>query len=414
MLGLGTRRPGVRALMVGALAACGMVGAVFAFVSSAGASSSSAPGSVVPAKDPFYAAPANIASYSPGQVVASRPVTLSLGVSENAWQISYRSEDSLGNPEMAVTTLVVPTAAWTGKGSRPAVSVEQPEDSTGSQCAPSYVMAGTKGGGEDTDLATMLKDGYAVQDPDYEGPNSAWLAGPQAGHAVLDAIRAADQFAAGGLSGSTPWALDGYSGGANGTGWAAQLQPTYAPDVHLVAVAMGGTPADPKAVGKYIDGTVFAGFEAAAVWGISEDYPGLAAVVKSIENAKGAKALAEVGGECLPTILAQFLGAKLSSFSTVADPIDLPAVQPYLLANTIGQAPPTTAPIYDYHAIGDEIVPVGQDDTLVSNWCADGATVDEVRDKGGEHVIEWTSRMSSVETFIADAFAGDKPTNTCS
>jgi hypothetical protein len=314
---------------------------------------------------------------------------------------------------MAVTTLAVPTAAWTGIGPRPAVSVEQPEDSTGTQCAPSYVMAGSKGAGEDIDLKTMLKDGYAVQNPDYEGPKSAWLAGPQAGHAVLDAIRATDQFAAGGLNGSTPWALDGYSGGANATGWAAQLQPTYAPDVHLVAVAMGGTPADPKAVAKYIDGTAFAGFEPAAIYGISQDYPGAAAAVKELENAKGAAAFAEVAGECLPTILTQFLGAKLANYSTVADPIDSPIIQPYLLDNTIGQGPPTSAPIYDYHANGDEIVPVGQDNTLVSNWCADGATIDEVRDAGGEHAIEWTSRLSSVETFIADMFAGDKPTDTC-
>jgi len=111
------------------------------------AAPTSGPGSVVPAQDPFYTAPANIASYAPGQIVASRAVTLSLSTPSNAWQISYRSDDSHGNPEMAVTTLVVPTAPWTGLGTRPAVSYEIAEDSTGTQCAPSYQMASTGGAG---------------------------------------------------------------------------------------------------------------------------------------------------------------------------------------------------------------------------------------------------------------------------
>ncbi|MEU5883046.1 lipase family protein [Spirillospora sp. NPDC047279] len=52
--------------------------------------------------------------------------------------------------------------------------------------------------------------------------------------------------AAPGIGKSNPWTLNGYSGGANATGWAAQLQPAYAPDVTLKGIAMGGTPADPE------------------------------------------------------------------------------------------------------------------------------------------------------------------------
>jgi hypothetical protein len=36
----------------------------------------------------------------------------------------------------------------------------------------------------------------------------------------------------------------GYSGGAIATGWAAQLQPTYAPELAFVGAVAGGTPAD--------------------------------------------------------------------------------------------------------------------------------------------------------------------------
>jgi len=376
------------------------------------AAPTSGPGSVVPAQDPFYTAPANIASYAPGQIVASRAVTLSLSTPSNAWQISYRSDDSHGNPEMAVTTLVVPTAPWTGLGTRPAVSYEIAEDSTGTQCAPSYQMASTGGAGEDLDLNTMLSNGWAVQDPDYEGPGSQWMAGVQAGHAVLDGIRAADSFLPGGLSSSTRWGLDGYSGGANATGWAAQLQPTYAPALHLVGVAMGGTPADPKAVATYLDGGLFSGFEFAAAWGISQAYP--EANIPSLLNAKGEAAFTKIGGgECLLSILSAFPLKQIANYANVSDPLDVPSVAAVLAEDTLGNAKPTSAPIYDYHANTDEVVPVAQDNTLVQNWCARGASVDKVRDLIGEHGLEAVLRLGDTETFLTDRFLGEPAANSC-
>ncbi len=369
------------------------------------------PGSVVPAQDPFYTAPANIASLQPGQIVASRPVTLNLSVPSHAWQISYKSENSLGNPELTVTTLIVPNAAWTGAGSRPAVSYQGPEDSTGTQCAPSYVMAKSKGSGYDLDLGTMLGYGWAVTDPDYEGPNSAWMAGPQAGHAVLDGIRAADSFTTGGLSTSTQWALDGYSGGAQATGWAAQLQPTYAPELHIAGVSMGGTPADPEAVGQYIDGTLFSGFEFAASWGINQDFP--IANLTSILNAKGQLAETQVAGKCLPDILLMFPFKKIADYSTVPNPFAVPSIAAVLKEDTLGQAVPTSAPIYDYHGDADKIVPVTQDNTLVSNWCTLGAKVEEVRNAGQGHVSEIAAGESGSLSFLKASFAGQKPTSTC-
>ncbi len=63
--------------------------------------------------------------------------------------------------------------------------------------------------------------------PDFEGPKSVFMAGPQAGHAVLDGIRAVKNFGTGGVGAANKWALNGYSGGAQATGWAAELsRPT--------------------------------------------------------------------------------------------------------------------------------------------------------------------------------------------
>ena len=71
---------------------------------------------------------------------------------------------------------------------------------------------------------------------------SAFGPGHLAGQAVLDSVRAVLAFNQSQLdAASTRVAAIGYSGGALATGWAAALQPTYAPDVELIASSFGGT-----------------------------------------------------------------------------------------------------------------------------------------------------------------------------
>ncbi|QMU71445.1 lipase family protein [Streptacidiphilus sp. P02-A3a] len=390
------------------------VGAATASATARPSTAAPAPGSVVPDQDSFYTAPADIASYQPGQVVGSRPVpdvaVAGVSVPLDAWQISYRTNDSGNQPELAVTTLVVPQTAWAGGGPRPAVSLQSPEDSLGTECAPSYLIA-TGGDAEEIGLsAELLLSNWAVAFPDFEGPKSVFMAGPQAAHAVLDGIRAVRNFDTDGIGAANPWALDGYSGGAEATGWAAQLQPSYAPDVPLVGAAIGGTPADPTAVAQYMDGGAFSGFEFAAAYGIATEFP--QAGIKSLLNSRGQQDFATIGGECELTILGQFPFRELSQDTTVADPLGVPSVAAVLARDTLGATAPAT-PVYDYHADTDEIVPVGQDNTLVGNWCHAGGTVQEVRDLVGEHSEEAVARETSVQLFLDARFAGVPATSTC-
>jgi hypothetical protein len=364
-------------------------------------------GAVVPDLDPFYAAPANIAGYAPGAVVGTRTVAAKSSIAVNAWQISYRTNDSHDQPELAVTTVLVPTAAWTGAGGRPAVSEQTAEYSTGTQCAPSYSVST---GGSVLNASAFLGKGWAVAVPDYEGPKSAWMAGPQAGHAVLDGVRAVRNFTADGVGATSPWALDGYSGGAEATGWAAQLQASYAPELHFVAAALGGLPADPGAVAKSLDGGLFSGFEFAATYGLNADFP--EAGIPAILNANGQRDLAAVKGKCLSDILGGFALKTLSSDSTTRTPLTVPSVAAVLQVNTLGASAPKM-PIFDYHADTDEVVPVAQDTTAVRAWCAKGASVEIIRDLVGEHIEEGAFRAASAQQFIANEFAGKKPTNNC-
>ncbi|MGI8331069.1 lipase family protein [Actinomadura scrupuli] len=374
-----------------------------------------APGSVPPDQDPFYAAPADIASYAAGQVVASRQVTPKAGDlanTTNAWQISYRTNDSHDQPELAVTSLLVPKAAWTGTGSRPVVSVQAPEDSTGTQCAPSYGLSSGSGYAASSALfsAPILSRGWAVAMPDFQGPKSVFMGGVQAGHAVLDGIRAVKNFSTAGIGPSNPWALNGYSGGAQATGWGAELQPSYAPEIKLVGTAMGGTPADPAAVARSLDGGPFSGFEAAATVSLATEYPEMD--IEAIINEQGKVDLEKARDKCLPDLILAFPFRKLADESTVPDPLSVPSVAAVLKKNTLGSAAPAS-PIYNYHANTDEIVPVAQANTLTKAWCAKGAKIQVVRDAIGEHALEMVTRLNGAMTYLADRFAGKTPPSTC-
>ena len=372
-------------------------------------------GSVPPDQDPFYSAPADIGTYGPGQVVASRKVTPKAGNladTTDAWQISYRTNDSHDRAELTVTTLLVPKKAWTGGGERPTVSVQAAEDSTGTQCAPSYgISSGSLIAASAVLFAAPLLDkGWAVAMPDFEGPKSVFMAGPQAGHAVLDGIRAVKNFGTGGVGSASKWALNGYSGGAQATGWAAEMQPSYAPDVKLVGVTMGGTPADPGAVARSLDGGIFSGFEAAATVSLDSEFP--EAGIGDLLNDKGRQAMEDSRNKCLTDLLTGFPFKKLADYSTVPDPLAVPSVAAMLKKNTMGSAAPA-APVFNYHANTDEIVPVGQADALVENWCAKGATVQTVRDAIGEHALEALVRNNDVLTYLSDRFAGKQAPSTC-
>ncbi|GAA2157817.1 lipase family protein [Actinomadura napierensis] len=375
-----------------------------------------APGSVPPDQDPFYAAPANIGTYAPGQVVGTRKITpkiADLDGKADAWQVSYRSNDSHMAPQLDVTSLIVPKKAWTGTGARPMVSVQAPEDSTGTQCSPSYGLAsGDAVAGMGALLSgSMLDKGWAVAMPDHEGPKSVFMAGPQTAYAVLDGIRAVKSLT--GISGvgkDNPWALNGYSGGAQATGWAAQMQPSYAPEIELKGAAMGGTPADPEAVARSLDGGVFSGFEAAAATSLATEFPEMD--IGPLMNDEGKKALQDAKGKCLTDLLTRFAFKKLSQYSTVPDPLSVQRVQAVLKANTMGGAAPKT-PVFNYHANTDEIVPVGQADKLAKDWCAKGATVQTVRDAVGEHALEMLTRNGDAMTFLTNRFAGEPAKNTC-
>src|SRR3954451_6734610 len=178
-----------------------------------------APGAAVPEQDPFYAVPGGIGGLPDGTVLGSREITAYSGpvpMPARAWQVKYKTLDNQGAPTATVTTVMVPTAPWTGTGPRPLVSYQVAEDGVGGKCSASYALrTGLQPGAQDTsgnalgETAVMrqaLGRGWAVAAPDYEGPPSAFLGASLEARETLDGIRAALRFAPAGLGHGTPLA----------------------------------------------------------------------------------------------------------------------------------------------------------------------------------------------------------------
>ena len=204
----------------------------------------------LPRNDPFYtytgATP--LAQVARGTVLKSRPVTLAADVNTTplpATQLLYRTQDEIGHPTATVTTVITPP----GSTVLPKVIAYLSfYDSLSDKCDPSYTLRGGDPGAPNQQLSdaeqafvqAYAATGNVVTVPDFEGPGLHWTAGHEAGWSTLDAVRATEAFLS--APASTMVGLTGYSGGSIAADWAAELAPTYAPELNLVGVAAGGVP----------------------------------------------------------------------------------------------------------------------------------------------------------------------------
>jgi hypothetical protein len=224
----------------------------------------SAQAAEAPARDPFYKyeGKPQLKKIAPGTVLKTRSVPFHIEGIElpvTAVQLLYRSTSELGKPTVNVTSVLLPPV----KLSTSVVSYQSFYDSLNTEDDPSYAIAGgNHSGGEIAQaesglISPALLAGETVVVPDTEGEEADFSAGPVYGYNTLDSLRAALSSPATGLSTASKIGLAGYSGGAIATEWAAELAPSYAPDINadLVGAAMGGVLVDPAHNLKYVEGS---------------------------------------------------------------------------------------------------------------------------------------------------------------
>jgi len=362
-----------------------------------------------PDDDAFYDPPAGYESQAPGTILRTRPVTvtgLGIPIPVKATQMLVRSTDAQGRPVAVVSTLMMPITPYLGR--RPLLSYQPATDSLGDECNPSYLLRI----GLEKEVALIgsgLLKGWAVVVTDYQGPRDAFGAGHMAGQATLDGIRAAERLPGTGLAGtSTPVGMWGYSGGGLATGWAGQLQPTYAPELKIKGIAAGGTPGDLQAAGEVMDGSPFSGLFLAASVGLSREYPELLSVI----NERGHEMIEQIGDMCYADASIAFPFRRLAEFTTVPDPLHHPTVTAVLDRNRMGASAPT-APVLLYHSVFDELIPYASATELRDRWCDRGGRVAFHTDIASEHVVLAVTGAPLALSYLSARFLGLPAPNGC-
>lgn len=374
----------------------------------------------IPENDPFFAAPADLANHAPGDVIRSRQVTVKafeLPVPATAWQIIYRTADRTGQPTVTGTTLIVPKTAWRKAGTRPLVSYQTAEDGVSTRCAPSYALtAGIRGSftgsySETPIMVTALLNGWAVAAPDYEGMQSEFLVADTAGQAILDGLRAIQRFEAAGLADS-PIGIWGYSGGAFATASAAQLQPTYAPELELEAVALGGLLGDVRATIDAFDGSIAGSAVPMGIHGFDRSYPEMK--LRDRLNPLGQKYFDRTANQCLFEAVIHHPFLKVSQIEAKPRSFDEPDIAAMLRENSPRHRPGApTAPVYAYHTRFDQFAPIGAARDALRNYCAAGVPVEYAEKLLGEHLTEIVLGVPGAITFLSQRFEGKAPRDTC-
>jgi pimeloyl-ACP methyl ester carboxylesterase len=399
----GTLRRHLAVLVTACLAALGV--AVGAPVATA------APALPGPFDDSFYTPPSPLPAGNPGDVVRWRPSVALLNLANaNAWQVMYLSTNGRGQRNTVTGTVLVPKNV--DPATAPVVGFAVGTQGPAFKCTASKAI---ERGTFYDQLAVdrLITAGYAVAITDYEGysptTTPTYIIGQSEGPAVIDSVRAAQRLPAAGLSGSAKVAFQGYSQGGGAALWAAEKQPSYAPELNLVGVAAGGVPGDLNAVAAGLDGQIGFGFLAFAAVGLDAAYPELN--LDSYLNDTGRAELNKAKQEaCVVELLANYAFKKTSDFTTT-NPLPTPAWQARLAENRLGQGT-IRVPVFQYHAEFDEIVATPQAEALMRTYCAKGVRL-TWKTYVAEHLLGIVAGLDDSFAFLQDRIAGRPATSTC-
>lgn len=376
-----------------------------------------------PQNDPFYKPPSGFEKSAPGTVLRTRRIPSKLGAFSlfpqnvaNAWQVLYRTTDALGKAEATVTTVLEPH----NPDNKKLLSYQVAEDSANQACAPSYVLQTGSGiGGVVTQAEILLMDaaldrGWYVSTPDYQGPKSTFTCGLQSGHATLDSIRAV--LASSNVTNvhaDAEVAMWGYSGGALASGWAAELHPSYAPELKIIGAALGGTPSDLNATINAVNKGPFVGLVPSGILGLSQQYPDLNKFVQSKLIPKKKAAFNKAANQCLAQDLLQFAFQDIFKYFSDPSILNEPIAVKVLNENKMGKYVPKI-PLFMYHAIHDEVIPFAPAQALVNKYCSEGSDIEFVKDELSEHVILAVTGAADAILWLTDRFKGVPAKKGCS
>lgn len=376
-----------------------------------------------PGEVDFYTPPSSLPDDPPGSVIRAERVDAylvpGLRLRARAWRILYLSTAATGEPT-AVSGLVLLPRARDARV-RPLLGYAIGTHGIGDSAAPSRLLPR----GLDWEaglMALALARGWAVAITDYQGLGTpgdhTYMVGRALGPNVLDSLRAARELCPEQLPEGGPAAILGYSEGGAAAAWAAQLQPTYAPELKLAGVVAGAAAADVETAGPSLDGTFFSFFMAYGGIGYAAAYPEL-----ELDRYLTPMARAKIGALRQSSVLqAALMGPRFMHASELTQPnvLEMPEWRTRLRENRLGTIAPEV-PVLLHHARRDQIVSFTQSVKLHQDWERLGADVRLYVTRGGvDHIsgalagtpvaLDWLARrlgrapvQPPVESVVEDA-----------
>ncbi|KAF2398657.1 LIP-domain-containing protein [Trichodelitschia bisporula] len=342
---------------------------------------------VLPENDTFYTAPSGFEKTAPGTILRSRPVPNPLTINnkdainvKGAWQIQYRTQNSVGEPEAAVMTVLEPYNAKKNS----LLVYHYFTDSSYGGCAPSIALqVGNRQDNTYVQLQSLivvaaLSQGWYVSVADDGGPQAAFGSGLQAAYATLDSIRAVKQ--SGNITGLNPdpiTTMYGYSGGALTGSWTTEMHPLYAPELKIHGAALGGNIPNITALVRTFNKGDRASFGPPIILGMSHDYKNLSDWLKENVIPGQEAALRKADYQCFDSNEA-YARTELGIYfkRTYQSLMDDPVPQSvFYWGGVQGLRAVPKVPWYLYETIWDDASPVELTDRLVEKYCAAGHSI---------------------------------------
>ncbi|WP_078843041.1 lipase family protein [Streptomyces albus] len=394
----------------------------------------------------FYQPPESLPEAN-GALVRTEPLPLALSLSlpgldgplpGRATRLMYKSTDAGGSPVAVTGAYIEPTAAWKGEGPRPLVAVAPGTMGQGDQCAASMALQHpimlngrtVSVGYEDLSVYRLLASGAAVVVTDYAGLGATdrlhtYVNRLDGGHALLDAVRAARAVPGASVTSASRVGLYGYSQGGGAAASAAELQPSYAPEIPLSGTYSGAPPADLTEVMEGIDGSALAGALGWSLNGFLQTDPGLGDIADRYLNDAGRAALADLSTMCVGDAIFGYAFAKSTAWTSNGESVgDIvrgePRMRAMLDAQRIGTLKPA-GPVRLVTGIQDDIVPHAQARQLAVDWCRKGADVTykavALPNLGDglltNHLVPLLTDQGDAVSWLTDRLSGEATTSNC-
>jgi hypothetical protein len=397
-----------------------------------------------PGQDPFYSYTGStpLSEIAPGTVLKTREESYhvaGIALPVNVVQLLYRSTTETGQPTVNVTSVLEPPAAGATSSSGPpnVVAYQSFYDSLNPDDEPSYAISGGVSldgqipDAESALIAPELLSGDAVVVADNEGEQADFAAGPEYGMLTLDSLRAALSSPATGLVGATKVAMIGYSGGAIATEWAAELAPTYAPQLNklIVGASFGGVLVDPDHNLHYINGSaLWAGVMPMALIGISRAF---GVDLTPYMSAYGQQVFSQMQNDSITQVLGEYPGLTWSQIAKpqYQEPEQVPIFVKLANQLIMGEHGTPTEPLLIAQGAdgtiegsngfqpgigpGDGVMIAGDVRTLAREYCSRGVTVQYDEYDLLDHIGTAVPWITTTVPWLAARFAGLQAPENC-